>query len=217
MSNVAKNVANSLIDDLVDDLAPVRTLKPSGGMAVAAILMLAVSSGVAFFLGVRGDLAMGMAHQMFFLRSGVLLMLGFATALAAVNMARPGVGNLNRGWIWALVTAALFPLTAAIMSAINMPPVEALRPNEGLRCLTVSMMSALVIGGGLTTWLRQGAPTSPERAGWLVGIASGALGAAAYNIFCPFNDIYYIGLWFTLPVLVSAIVGRIVVPHLIRW
>ncbi|QTD54906.1 NrsF family protein [Parasphingorhabdus cellanae] len=217
MSNVTKNVANSLIDDLVDDLAPVRTLKPSGGMAVTAILTIAACSSVAYFLGVRGDLAMGMAHEMFFLRSGVLLMLGVATAFAAANMARPGVGNLNRGWIWALVTAGLFPLTAAIMSAINMPPVEALRPSEGLRCLTVSTMSALVIGGGLTTWLRQGAPTSPERAGWLVGIASGALGAAAYNIFCPFNDIYYIGLWFTLPILISAIAGRIVVPHLIRW
>lgn len=210
-------VANSFINDLVDDLEPVRTLKPSGGMAITAILTIAACSSVAFFMGVRGDLSMGMAHEMFFLRSGVLLMLGIATAFAAANMARPGVGNLNRGWIWALVTAGLFPLTAAIMSAINMPPVEALRPSEGLRCLTVSMMSSLVIGGGLTTWLRQGAPTSPERAGWLVGLASGALGAAAYNIFCPFNDIYYIGLWFTLPVLVSAIVGRIVVPPLIRW
>ena len=210
-------VANSLIDNLVDDLAPVRTLKPSSGLAVAAILTIAACSSVAFFMGVRGDLAMGMAHEMFFLRTGVLLMLGIATAFAAANMARPGVGNLNRGWIWALITAGLFPLTAAIMSAINMPPVEALRPTEGLRCLTVSSISALIIGGGLTFWLRQGAPTSPERAGWLVGISSGALGAVAYNIHCPFNDIYYIGFWFTLPVLVSAIGGRIIVPRLIRW
>ena len=210
-------VANSLIDNLVDDLAPVRTLKPSSGLAIAAILTIAACSSVAFFMGVRGDLAMGMAHEMFFLRTGVLLMLGIATAFAAANMARPGVGNLNRGWIWALITAGLFPLTAAIMSAINMPPVEALRPTEGLRCLTVSSISALIIGGGLTFWLRQGAPTSPERAGWLVGISSGALGAVAYNIHCPFNDIYYIGFWFTLPVLVSAIGGRIIVPRLIRW
>ena len=155
----------------------------------------------------------GMADAMFFLRSGVLLMLGIATAITAVNMARPGVGKLSRGWIWALITAALFPLTAAIMSAIAMPPVEALRPTEGLKCLT----AALVIGSGLTLWLRRGAPTSPERAGWLVGLAAGALGAAAYNLHCPFNDIYYIGLWFTIPVLLSAIVGRLLVPRLIRW
>ncbi|VAV92206.1 hypothetical protein MNBD_ALPHA04-510 [hydrothermal vent metagenome] len=211
------DVANSLIDGLVDDLEPVKTIKPSQGLALTAGLTLLVIFGVALTLGVRNDLAMGMADEMFFLRSGVLLMLGVATAFAAVNLARPGVGNLNRGWIWALAMAALFPLTAAIMSAINTPPVEALRPIEGLKCLSVSGLAALVVGSGLTTWLRQGAPTSPERAGWLVGIASGALGAAAYNIYCPFNDIYYIGLWFTLPVLMSAIFGRMVVPRLIRW
>jgi len=212
-----KGSANSLIEGLVEELEPVRTLKPKSGLAIVGGLTLVAGLIVATALGVRDDLMTGMADAMFFLRSGVLLMLGIATAITAVNMARPGVGKLSRGWIWALITAALFPLTAAIMSAIAMPPVEALRPTEGLKCLTVSGIAALAIGSGLTLWLRRGAPTSPERAGWLVGLAAGALGAAAYNLHCPFNDIYYIGLWFTIPVLLSAIVGRLLVPRLIRW
>lgn len=209
--------ANSLIEGLVEELEPVRTLKPKSGLAIVGGITLLAGLIVATALGVRDDLMMGMADAMFFLRSGVLLMLGIATAITVVNMARPGVGKLSRGWIWALITAALFPLTAAIMSAIAMPPVEALRPMEGLKCLTVSGIAALAIGSGLTLWLRRGAPTSPERAGWLTGLAAGALGAAAYNLHCPFNDIYYIGLWFTIPVLLSAIVGRLLVPRLIRW
>ena len=209
--------ANSLIEGLVDQLEPVRTLKPKSGLAIVGGLTMIAGIAVATMLGVRDDLMTGVADEMFFLRSGMLLMLGIATAITVVNMARPGVGKLSRGWIWALITAALFPLTAAIMSAIAMPPLEALRPMEGLKCLAASGIAALAIGSGLTLWLRRGAPTSPERAGWLVGIASGALGAAAYNLHCPFNDIYYIGLWFTIPVLVSAIVGRLVVPRLIRW
>ena len=209
--------ANSLIEGLVEELEPVRTLKPKSGLAIVGGLTVLAGIVVATTLGIRNDLVMGVAHEMFFLRSGVLLMLGIATAITVVNMARPGVGKLSRGWIWALITAALFPLTAAIMSAITMPPVEALRPMEGLKCLAASGIAALAIGSGLTLWLRQGAPTSPEGAGWLVGLASGALGAAAYNLHCPFNDIYYIGLWFTIPVAISAIVGRLVVPRLIRW
>lgn len=209
--------ANSLIDGLVEDLEPVRTLKPSSGLAVVGALTLFAVVAVAAILGVRNDLKTGIADEMFFLRSGVLLMLGIATTITVVKMARPGVGKLSRGWIWALITAALFPLTAAIMSAIQMPPLEALRPMEGLKCLIVSGIAALTIGSGLTWWLRQGAATSPERAGWLIGIASGALGAAAYNIHCPFNDIYYVGLWFTIPVIASALVGRLLVPPLIRW
>lgn len=209
--------AKSLIEGLVEELEPVRTLNPRDGLAIVGALTLIAIIAVMATLGVRNDLKMGIVDEMFFLRSGVLLMLGIATAITVVNMARPGVGNLSRGWIWALITAALFPLTAAIMSAINTPPVEVLRPMEGLKCLAVSSIAALAIGSSLTLWLRQGAPTSPERAGWLVGIASGALGAAAYNIYCPFNDIYYVGLWFTIPVLVSAVAGRLVVPRLIRW
>ncbi|WP_417620637.1 NrsF family protein [Parasphingorhabdus sp.] len=210
-------VADNLIDKLVDDLEPVRTLNPKSGLAIACGLALSAAVAVAAMLGVRHDLKIGMVDEMFFLRSGVLLMLGLATAIAVTNMARPGVGKLNRGWIWALVTAGLFPLTTAIMSMINMPPVESLRPMEGLKCLTVSGIAALAIGSGLTWWLRRGAPTSPERAGWLVGVASGALGAMAYNLHCPFNDIYYIGLWFTIPVIVSAVIGRLIIPRLIRW
>lgn len=141
--------ANSLIEGLVEELAPVRTLKPKSGLAIVGGLTLLACLIVATGLGVRDDLMMGMADAMFFLRSGVLLMLGIATAITAVNMARPGVGKLSRGWIWALITAALFPLTAAIMSAIAMPPVEALRPTEGLKCLTVSGIAALAIGSGL--------------------------------------------------------------------
>ncbi len=60
--------------------------------------------------------------------------------------------------------------------------------------------------GGLATAvpmvlaLRRGAPTSPARAGWLTGIAAGGLGAFAYNLHCPFNNVIYIGLWYTLAV-----------------
>jgi hypothetical protein len=65
--------------------------------------------------------------------------------------------------------------------------------------------------------LRKGAPTYPERAGWLTGIAAGGLGAFAYNLHCPFNNIVYIGLWYSLALVICALVGRLVVPHLIRW
>ena len=77
--------------------------------------------------------------------------------------------------------------------------------------------------GGLATAvpmvlaLRRGAPTSPARAGWLTGIAAGGLGAFAYNLHCPFNNVVYIGLWYTLAVASCAVIGRLVVPRLIRW
>jgi hypothetical protein len=211
------SVTHPLIEQLVDELQPVQRVSVRQGLVMALSLMTLVTTLVAVFLGVRDDLLMGEPHAMFFLRSGTLLMLGLATAWSVVHMATPGVGNRQSGWIWALGAAALFPLTALILSAIHMPPAEFVRPVEGVFCLAFSSLFALAIGSGFTLWLRQGAPTSPQRAGWLVGIASGALGTAAYNLHCPFNDIYYIGLWFTLAVAIGAVTGRLIVPHFIRW
>ena len=65
--------------------------------------------------------------------------------------------------------------------------------------------------------LRRGAPTSPERAGLLGGIAAGAAGIFALSMHCPNDDIVHIGLWHASAVAVSAVAGRWIIPALIRW
>ena len=87
----------------------------------------------------------------------------------------------------------------------------------GMKCLQVSLLGGLATAIPMVLHLRRGAPISPERAGWLTGISSGGLGAFAYNFHCPFNDLIYIGVWYTLAVGICAIAGRLIVPHLIRW
>lgn len=210
--------SDALIASLADDLSPVRTLATSTGVSIALGTTVAAAVATTTPLGVRGDLLLGDPHPMFFLRGGMLLMLGIATAFAAVRMNRPSVGTINQGWLWAVVAALLFPLAAGI-SAITHGgmPMEMIVPRYGVECLGYSTLFGLGIGSALTLWLRRGAPTSPERAGLLIGIAAGSLGAFAYSLYCPFNSIYYVGLWYTLAVVISAGVGRFVVPHLIRW
>ena len=218
--------SDALIASLADDLSPVRTLATSTGVSIALGTTVAAAVATTTLLGVRGDLLLGVRgdlllgdpHPMFFLRGGMLLMLGIATAFAAVRMNRPSVGTINQGWLWAVVASLLFPLAAGI-SAITHGgmPMEMIVPRYGVECLGYSTLFGLGIGSALTLWLRRGAPTSPERAGLLIGIAAGSLGAFAYSLYCPFNSIYYVGLWYTLAVVISAGVGRFVVPHLIRW
>jgi len=97
------------------------------------------------------------------------------------------------------------------------PVLGRIYPSNGVECLLFTVCGGLMIGAVLTLWLRRGAPTSQERAGLLVGLASGSFAAAAYSLHCPHNDLVYIGLWYTLAVALVALVGRIVVPPLIRW
>lgn len=208
----------SLIAQLVDDLRPVRALTMSRGLLVtsgSALLSLAI---VAMLVGLRPDIIAGNLNPVFLLATGLFLMLGIAASVAVIVMSRPQVGNEHGGWIWAAAMAALLPLTALVMSVVNgRTAFEQSSAAHGLDCLIFGTGLSLIAGTALTLWLRRGAPTSAEQAGLLTGIAAGSFGIFAFSFHCQYSDIYHIGIWHSLVVVVSAMVGRIVVPRLIRW
>ena len=211
-------MSDMMIDRLVEDLKPVKPLKTRDGVALTLAIAAVMAVAVAMIGGVRGDIMMGMPHPMFFLRGGALLLLGVTSSYAVIAMSQPAVGNSFKGWIWALFAALFFPATAVVMAMIAAPDNMAIFvPRYGLECLGISLLAGTGIAAGQVAWLRRGAPVALNRAGWLVGMSSGALGAAAYSLHCPFNSIFYVGLWYTLAVAICAILGRLVVPHLIRW
>jgi hypothetical protein len=205
------------IADLVDDLEPVTVLKPRRPLLIAAAITTALLGFIALTKGIRADVLAGHPDEMFLLRSGMLLLLGGGTAYAVVGMASPAVGKPHASWKVALAAAFLFPLAALITAATgNFGDAFGAMQTVG-QCLMYSAIGGLATAIPMIIHLRRGAPTSPARAGWLVGIASGGLGAFAYNLHCPFNSVVYIGLWYTLAVGVCAVVGRLVVPRFIRW
>jgi hypothetical protein len=69
----------------------------------------------------------------------------------------------------------------------------------------------------LVMWLRRGAPTSPERAGLVAGVAAGASGIFAFSLHCQIDDIVHLGLSHSAVVAAMALVGRALVPRLVRW
>jgi hypothetical protein len=205
------------ISTLVDDLQPVRRLNTSRGLILPAILTGIATIIIGTQMGWRPDLMSGTPSELFLLRAGTLALLGGACAHGAVAMASPAVGKHNDRWKMALAAALLFPLCAmiAMLSGNFGSAIDEMR--YGAECLRMSMIGGLSVAVPMVLWLRKGAPTSPERAGWLTGIASGGLGAFAYNFHCPFSDLAYTGLWYSLAVGVCAVAGRLIVPRLIRW
>lgn len=208
----------SPIDRLVDDLKPVRRVRPADALTLVVAAVGIAVAVVYMRFDFRPDVLSGHPHPIVMIRSGMLLLLGFAALSAVIAAARPGVGQVSNGWRWALAAAALFPLTSAALSVINGSfPADVITSKNGPWCLGISTASGLMIGGLMTLWLRRGAPTAPNRTGWLVGLASGSFGTFAYNLHCPSDTVYYIGLWYSLAVGISALLGRLIVPRLIRW
>ncbi|WP_438730288.1 NrsF family protein [Parasphingorhabdus sp. DH2-15] len=215
------------IDDLVADLTPVNPVRIRDGIAMALALTLFISVAISFYLGIRSGLAAGNFETIFVARTFALLALGGVSAYAAMSLARPAVDtNLRKVETMASRTvlgiSSVFPVLALIYFFADMPrsSVEAVAifdPSIGRECLTYSGLSALAIGSAITVWLRRGAVVSPERAGWLTGLAAGGFGAAAYSLFCPMDSVVYIGTWFTMAVAMAAVAGRLAVPSLLRW
>jgi hypothetical protein len=205
------------IADLVDDLEPVKALSPRRPLLIAAAITVVMLAVVALTRGVRPDVLAGHPDAMFLIRSGILLLLGGGTAHAVLGMASPAVGKVQMSWQMALAAAFLFPIAALIVAMTGDVGNAVAEMYSVGQCLMFSAIGGVATAVPMVLHLRRGAPTSPARAGWLVGIASGGLGAFAYNLHCPFNSVVYIGLWYTLAVGVCAVAGRLLVPRLIRW
>ncbi|MDG2004749.1 MAG: DUF1109 domain-containing protein [Novosphingobium sp.] len=209
---------DQLIAGLVDTLQPASPLRFSRGAVLAfGGLVLAIGLAVLQY-GIRPDLMAGHPHAMFILAGGLFLLLGLACTVATVAMSNPRVGSDRNGWGWAAATASLLPLSALAIALIEGQSAWlASEPDHGVICLGISLGLGLIFAAILVSWLRRGAPASPERAGLLTGIAAGCAGVVAFTFVCPINSIMHIGLWHGLAVTLGAMAGRLVVPHLVRW
>ncbi|OBV11954.1 NrsF family protein [Erythrobacter dokdonensis] len=210
--------ANDLIAELVGNLEPVKPLSFTRGLGYTLAAAGVSAAGIAVTMGVRPDLFAGKVDPVFLLSAGLFLVLGIAAAATVIVMSRPQVGNDHGGWVWAAAMAGLLPVAALIVAMAGASdPLSRASIAHGLDCLTIGGAASLLVFTVLVAWLRKGAPTSPERAGLLSGIAAGSLGIFAFSLHCADNDIVHIGLWHSAVVVIAAAIGRSLVPRLVRW
>jgi len=217
-SVMSSPATNRQIDRLVADLVPVSRIRARTGLLIVAAAMLLAFMVTVPIFGVRPDVAALRPAEMVLLRSGALLLMGVAAAWAVIASSSPGVGSRRDGWRWALAAALLFPATSLALVLGGTPfPDGVLHASSAPWCLGISLASALTIGSMLTAWLRRGAVTELNRAGWLTGLAAGGLGTFVYNLGCASNSVHYVALWYGLAVGISAVAGRLLVPRALRW
>jgi hypothetical protein len=208
----------ALIATLVDELAPVRPMRLWEAVLACTVAAAATLILATLWLGVRDDLFGGHLGPFYLLSLGVTAILGMAASAAVIQLARPQIGSRPTGWAWVAAMAALVPLAGVLTQAgIYADTGRVLPHNGGAHCLYNGIALGVLVGAALTLWLRRGAPTSPARAGLLTGLAAGSMGLFAVALACPYNDIGHIGIWHGFGVIGSAIIGRLVVPPLVRW
>lgn len=207
-----------LITELVEGLEPVKPMRLREGVALALAGAGVTAVTVVALFGLREEWLAGHLDPMQLVSTGLFLGLALAATVSVVVMSRPQVGNDHSGWRWAAGMAGLLPLAGVIAAlgrgASSMSPALV---QHGAQCMVGGTIASLLVFAMLVLWLRRGAPTSPERAGLVTGVAAGAFGVFAASLHCADNDIVHIGLWHSAPVVAMGLLGRILVPRLIRW
>ena len=208
----------SLIDELADELEPAPPRKLVRGLLWTAVGWLAGAVLLLWLYGMRHDLAAGGMPALSMLSFWLIAATGVAAAWSALRMGLPGVGRDYGGWRWAGLAALALPFSAVVMALSDgHAAMDAARPENGLHCLAQGVFAGLGVGAALFAWLKVGAPTSPTRAGWVIGIAAGAAGATIVALHCASNDMIHIGLWHGLAVALSGVAGRVLLAPLLRW
>jgi hypothetical protein len=88
---------------------------------------------------------------------------------------------------------------------------------DGLQCFCkmVALSIPPVVGLGLL--MRRGAPTDGDGTALAAGLASAAWGAFVFVFACPFDDPFYVAVWYSLGCGTVTLFGRIALPRLTRW
>ncbi|MEP2735656.1 MAG: DUF1109 domain-containing protein [Erythrobacter sp.] len=207
----------NMIADLTADLEPVKQFSSNTGLVWMAAATIAASVVSIAFFSFWFGMFEGEASAFFWVTNGLLLLLGSACALALVISGSPRVGGRANAPEWTLAMAAIVPIAAIISMVSNGHVHEGLSDPVAFHCVSSSLASAALVGIVSVLWLRRGAPVAIERSAWLVGVTAGALGTVAFGVTCGLDSVSHLGLWHTAPVAIAAIVGRLVVPPLIRW
>jgi hypothetical protein len=82
--------------------------------------------------------------------------------------------------------------------------------------MMVPLLAILPLAASIYS-LRRAAPAHPAQAGAVAGLASGALAAAIYALHCTDDSPLFVGVWYTLAVLIVSAVGALAASRLARW
>lgn len=213
---------DDLIAALTQNVTPVARVRPRQGAALIAFATVAAGIACIVIFGFWAGMINGAASPYFWISNLLLAIVGASSTTALVSTVTPRVGAHSSAPEWSTAMLAVLPVAAfiAIMSVEAGHDHGAGLADPGLaywECAAYGLGASSIIAVAAILFLRRGAPVSLNRAGWLIGLSSGSLGALAYNLTCPLDSLAHVGVWHVAPVFMAAVFWRYAAPPLIKW
>lgn len=179
------------------------------GLALSAALSLAVIGPLPGVIYLSPVLWTKLAYT---------LLLASVGAVLTARLARP-LARLQFQLIALLIVIAIMAIVA-VGHLLQVPQTEwpqAIFGRTWLVCPWLLMAFSLPALGALLFSVRRLAPTRLTEAGQACGLLAGALGAAGYALACPESSVTFVAIWYTLGIGVTALLGRLLGPFVLRW
>lgn len=209
---------DELIATLSAELEPVKTGAVTRILLAASLLGLAGSVLVMLLaLGLRPDLAAALSSF------GLWLKLAYSFAIAAFGFGLvERAGRPGAPFTWASRLLALPVLVIGTVAAAQLLAPGADRPDlvmghSARVCPFLVVMVSLPMLIASFWALRRLAPTRLTLAGALAGLFAGGAGAFVYAFHCPESAAPFVALWYSAGILLTAGLGALLGPRLLRW
>jgi hypothetical protein len=208
-----------LIERLAEDLHPLPNRAALTRLVVGLLAGAVLALGALWlFLGVRSDFADALQTLPFWRKSLYVACAALAALWLCMRLARP------EGSPGAVPGAVVLPFAVLLVLAlveISGAPSEARIAMwlgaSAVKCPWIIAATSLPIFAGVLWAFRQFAPTRLRLAGFGAGLLSGAVGATLYSVHCNETAASFVATWYTVGMLLPAMLGLIVGPRVLRW
>lgn len=185
-------------------------------LVVAALVGLGVCVLLVVFTnGVRPDFTKNATQVA--LKATFSAVFAAAALPVAARLARPG----NTVGVWVVAAFLIGLVVVSISGFMMMPPAENTVDGliGGVVPIAFLIIPALATPAAVVifSWYRRNAPTRLALAGASVGAMSGGLGAMAYALVCPVDDMGFVSVWYGAAIVLCTVVGALVGPRALRW
>jgi hypothetical protein len=167
----------------------------------------------------RPDMPMAMHMPSFWWKLASLGLIALVSGAVAVMSLDP-TRSPRRGlrWVFLLIASSLAAGWVLDAARDGFPVLLArLDWHDGLQCVCkmVALSVPAVIALGLL--MRRGASTDQGGTALAAGFAAAAWGAFVFVFACPFDDPFYVAVWYSLGCGTVTLFARIALPRLTRW
>jgi hypothetical protein len=207
-----------LIADLSGRLEPVRHGALTRSL-VLAVLLGTIGSAVLMLsvLGLRHDFARAIVSV------GMWTKLAYTFAIAVFGFwlveraGRPGAELRQPARVLLLPVLAIALLAAAQLLAPDADVSHLILGHSSRVCAFLVTFTALPALAATFWALRRMAPTRLGLAGLGAGLLAGAVGAFVYSFHCTEGSAPFIGIWYSLGIVLTAVIGGVLGRSLLRW